>query len=529
MMRGLTVAVLLSCCGAVAAAAPAGSYVEAIVVGHNRSLDPALAPLHYADDDAARMHELLSMYADRTTLLAVLDAETQAAHPALAASARLPTRAAVLAQVRAAGRRLAAARRLGRETTAYFYFAGHGGVQAGGEGALHLLDGYLTRANLYAEVLPHLKADAVHVLIDACAAYHFVARRGGWKDDRVADRGALVRSYLRGLDLDRFPSVGVFVSTSGAEDAHEWSQIRGGVFSHVLRAALAGGADVNADGRVEYSEASAFAAAAYARVPDARARVRFFARGPARDLRRPLVDLRRARGATRIAIDARTRGRWILEDDRGIRVAELNKAAGRPLTLVVPVHRRLYAQHGGREAEIQVGRRSSDAALEWRDVRLTKRGSVAAAYQSGLFAEPFGWTFYRGYVALSGDLPVPATPSLALSDSGPLRSRFRIWKWATLGGAVAAGAGAAVAGLLVSRSRDAFEAGVSRNGVPDARLASELSGRRTATNVLIGVAGAAAATSLVLWLVDSRARRAAAPLVATPVAGGALLGLAGQF
>jgi hypothetical protein len=504
-----------------------GSYVEAVVVGHNRALDPLLTPLQHADDDAARMHELLSVHGDRSTLLAVLDPETQHVHPHLAVQARPPTREAVLAALADSAHRIDAARKEGRETTLYFFFAGHGSVLAGGEGALHLQDAYFTRADLYRQILSSVRADYVHLLIDACASYHVVARRGPWKDDRAPSQAALVQQYVIAEDLGRFPNAGVLVSTSGAEDVHEWSEIRGGVFSHALRAAMTGAADVNGDGRIEYSEASAFIAAAFARVADPRARVRFFARAPARDLRRPLVDLGRAREVTRLSLPPGSVGRYVVEDDRGVRVAEIHKSAGHPVTLTLPPRPRWFVQVGAREAEIAApAGRVALGDLRWKPVRLARRGSLADAYQRGLFAEPYGWGFYRGYVARSGD---PAVPSLSVAilreqPAGALRS----WKWVTLGAAVAAAGGAATAGLLARRSHDAFEANLARTGLADARLQEEVGARRTATNVLLGVAGAAAVTSIVLWILDARDSRVPTATV-TPATGGATVGLAGQF
>jgi hypothetical protein len=503
------------------------SYVEAVVVGHNRALDPSLAPLQHADDDAARMYELLSVHVDHAALLAVLDRETQLVHPHLAARARPPTREALRAALADSARRIDAARSQGRETVLYFFFAGHGSVLAGGEGALHLQDTHFTRADLYREVLAAVRADYVHLLIDACASYHVVARRGPWKDDRAPSQAALVQQVVVAEDLERFPNAGVLVSTSGAEDVHEWSEIRGGVFSHALRAAIAGAADVNGDGRIEYSEASAFIAAAFARVADPRARVRSFARAPARDLRRPLVDLGRAQAVTRLSLPPGAVGRYIVEDDRGVRVAEIHKSAGHPVTLALPPRPRWFVQVGSREAEISApAGRVALGDLQWRPLRLARRGSLADSYQRGLFAEPYGWGFYRGYVARSGD---PAVPSLdlAILQERPARP-LRTWKWVTLGAAAAAAGGAATAGLLARRSHEAFEASLARNGVADARLRDEVSARRTATNVLLGVAGAAAATSIVLWVLDVRDSRAPAATV-TPAPGGATLGLAGEF
>src|SRR5207244_474936 len=79
---------------------------------------------------------------------------------------------------------------------------------------------------------------------------------------------------------------------------HESSELEGGVFSFLLRSALAGAADENGDGRVEYVEAAAFITAASATLDDPRARLAVHAEAP---LQRPhvaLADLARS-GATK--------------------------------------------------------------------------------------------------------------------------------------------------------------------------------------------------------------------------------------
>ena len=65
----------------------------ALIIANNASLDPKQADLRYADDDGARYYELFAPQARETVLLSVLDAETQARHPGLAARTQPPTRA----------------------------------------------------------------------------------------------------------------------------------------------------------------------------------------------------------------------------------------------------------------------------------------------------------------------------------------------------------------------------------------------------------------------------------------------------
>src|SRR5581483_9078706 len=128
---------------------------------------------------------------------------------------------------------------------------GHGeGAPSGGR-FVRIVDGPLTRGELLREVIAPSKAAFNHLIIDACNAYLMVARRG---DDRAPAAADAIRRYVADEDLARYPTTGVLLSTSRAAASHEWSAFGAGVFSHELRSALAGGADVNGDGRVEYSE-----------------------------------------------------------------------------------------------------------------------------------------------------------------------------------------------------------------------------------------------------------------------------------
>jgi uncharacterized caspase-like protein len=48
------------------------------------------------------------------------------------------------------------------------------------------------------------------------------------------------------------------MASASNTQAHEWDDYQTGVFTHELLSGLRGGADVNGDGRVEYSEMAAF-------------------------------------------------------------------------------------------------------------------------------------------------------------------------------------------------------------------------------------------------------------------------------
>jgi hypothetical protein len=370
----------------------------AVVVAQNRGDDPHMKPLEYADDDGVKTWELLSLYSERVSLFAVLDRDTARLHPTAAAQAEVPERSAILARLARYNEEMAADLQRGEEPELFFVYAGHGDIDASGQGYISLADGRLTRAELYRDVVAASKARFVHVVIDACKSYFMVSSRGRndeWHDDSVppeVDRSVeRVRAFLAGKQLDDHPRAGVIVATSGDQKTHEWSRYRAGVFSHELRSALAGAADVNGDGRVEYSELRAFLAAANARVVNPEARLDVFAQPPALDRRHPIIDLGRAHGripSRRLHFGPDLSGPYFVEDERGIRYADVNKEPGSAFDVLVEAERAYWVRRGdGAQAEVRPGRDTVElAALRYRPFALAERGAVEESFLNDLFA-----------------------------------------------------------------------------------------------------------------------------------------------
>ncbi|MHB8878110.1 MAG: hypothetical protein ACYC8T_30805, partial [Myxococcaceae bacterium] len=214
----------------------------AIVVANNQSNDPKVQPLRFADDDGAQYYELFEPQTREAVLLAVLDDETQRRHPGLAAKTRPPNRRELLAALARLNRAMAADRAAGREPVLFFVFSGHGQRAGDGQGSVSLLGEPFTRTDLFAEVLERSEASTLHLIIDACDSYYFVNQRGGLP--AAKSQADAVLRYLDERSLSRFPNVGVVLSTSREQESHEWSAISAGVFSHEVRSALAGAADV---------------------------------------------------------------------------------------------------------------------------------------------------------------------------------------------------------------------------------------------------------------------------------------------
>lgn len=128
----LLAAAVVSSLSLVAHAGRARTY--AIVIAQNRSLDPGVKPLRYADDDGVKTWELLSLYAERSALFVVLDEETARLHPDAGRVAEVPEKAAILARLAAFNDQMAADIARGDDPELFFVYAGHGDVDAAGQG-----------------------------------------------------------------------------------------------------------------------------------------------------------------------------------------------------------------------------------------------------------------------------------------------------------------------------------------------------------------------------------------------------------
>ncbi len=427
MIRALLCGAMSWCVSSVGVTdARAGDLIEsqnksksyALIVANNGSVDDGVKSLRYADDDGARYYETFSHIAEETTLLTVLDADTQRVFPDLAGKTRAPSRDALRKAVAKLALQLEEDRKQGIHAEVYLVFTGHGHVDDDGQGYLSLTDGKLTRRDLYKHVIAPLGADYTHLIIDACHAYFMVQSRGdgeqGWQDDRSGEsHGAALSAYLEdngGLqedfELADASTLGVILSTSGTAEVHEWSKLRAGVFSHQLRSALLGGADVDQDGKITYLEIEAFLAAANASVTNPRARISVFARPPAQDQNHALLALDDYRGATTLTLPAR-QGRYELEDARGLRYADFHTApdqATRVVLLRDPVNERPYFLRRNDEEQATLALDEGTSLIDGEQLAFAQldssaRSSVEESFRSELFSTPYGPGFFAGYMA----------------------------------------------------------------------------------------------------------------------------------
>ncbi|MFH0899534.1 MAG: caspase family protein [Pseudomonadota bacterium] len=516
----ICVAVLLGSLEAAAAAADRAGY--AIIVANNSSLDSNVKPLRYADDDGAAYYELFENIVEDVSLLAVLDLETQRQHPNLAQKALPPTLQALRDTLQRVNAAMARDRERGDAPIFYFIYAGHGDVLANGEGYINLADARFSRSDLFREVIAPSQASFNHIVVDACNSYYLVNSRNDrksksekrtWRDDRSEqDHSEQVSRFLALESLKQHPSTGVILSTSSAAESHEWEAYRAGVFSHELRSALTGAADVNGDGLLEYSEVKAFTAAANAGIDDPRARLRVFAAPPAIDARAPLVDLTQAKFPSVLLVPEVADGPLYLEDDRGVRYADFHSDGKQRVAIALADARYYFLRSADREIRIDTSMAGIHLVADgWRRHAAAARGATAENFRRGLFRTAYGPEFYRGYVISSGEIPVQPQTRSWLADASLLVVQDRLptsdnrWRRASaIAGSLslAAGIGALTMELLRRDVYQDYRSKLERTGYADPAIVNSIDRHRTGRNILIGVTSAAVSAGITIYLWD---------------------------
>lgn len=367
---------------------PAG---YALIVTNNRSLEASRPDLHYADDDGAKYAQLFteSLGLEHVTLLTQFDSESAQLFPEWAKVAKLPSRANLEAAVRKLAVALDRDRLEGRETEAYFIFAGHGDIERG-EGYVDLLDQKLKARDLEELVIRPLHATHLHLILDSCNSYFMLSPR------KPGGRRWEVNTSAQANVLARYPTVGALVSTSAEAVTYEWSEVQSGIFSYEVRSGLRGAADVNGDGYVSYEELAAFITSANSRVPNDLYRPKVFMGAPGNNLSLPVWALPTAGRV--MNVPAGSERRLTVRDGHGVRVLDVHKEAeaslrlNLPTTITLTVEEALPATVPGgrptaRERQIDEGN-SLLAASEATFPAVARRGE--APIFASLFASPFG-------------------------------------------------------------------------------------------------------------------------------------------
>jgi hypothetical protein len=387
---------------------------RALVIAHNASDDAALPPLRYADDDGVLWTETLRRLGVETSLLVEPDEDTRRLGSPVLSGARPPTPEAVeraVAQLREA---IQADHAAGRRTDVVLVYVGHGNTDEGGRAYFTVKGGRLDRTSFYARLVDPLGADFVHVIVDACRASGVVGSRGEADTAVLAElRGMLEREQLASR-----PHVGATFAESDSGETHEWSRLRAGVFSHVVRSGLMGGADVNGDGAVEYSELAAFVAASLEGVKALPARLSVHAHAPAREPRRALVGSP-PEGPSLLLPAELEHARISVEDEDGRRLADVRRTVGQALALRLPTREAYWVRTPTAEARILLAQLGGGLPrLKPRE--LQERGPMEDALRRGLFSVAFDRGFYERYVMASPFVPVDFAPAAPVGVRTPL-------------------------------------------------------------------------------------------------------------
>jgi hypothetical protein len=422
-----------------AVAAPERVQRFALVVGHNQPPHPDLPRLRYGDDDAVRWTILLRTFGADVELLTELDEESQKLYGDRAPAMLPPTREELTAAMERIGTAIRAAHAAGARTVFYFVYAGHGDVE-NGEGYVALSGGRLYRRDLEDLVLAASGADTNHVVVDACRSYYFVYDRGPG-----GTRQPWNSPYFISGAAARFRNTGFLLASSSEAPTHEWEEFQAGIFSHEVRSGLLGSADLDGDGRISYEEIAAFVHVANRPIRNAKFRPGFVARPPA--IGDPvLLDLADA-SAGAVLIGKQPSARYLLEDELGVRWADLHPSDGHPVTLRLPAakwspHQFFFRPASGQE-EFRI-KPGETVSLEGRTpvrVATLSRGAAHEAFAQ-LFTEPFDdGALASASAAGAIELAVPADAHAASATLEPAAARpLRTAAFATVAaGAVALG------------------------------------------------------------------------------------------
>jgi hypothetical protein len=363
-----------------------------VIVANNHSLDQGVAPLRFADDDGARYFELFQASGAKVALFAVLDPTAQKRFPDAARAAKEPKRNLILKTIQDTFLEMQQAENINKENHFYFIYTGHGQVGANREGYIHFSDARFRRSELYRLMLSRSTASYNHLIIDACHAYYFVHKRGS---QRVGNYQAAVNDFLKTEEIVSYPNTGVILAASSESETHEWGHWEAGIFSHELRSALIGAADINGDGKLTYAEVAGCVEAANSSILDPKARLQVHYQAPASDFDIPLMTLSSLKNAPPLRLEQKQAGRYFIEDARGVRVADLHFSNEQSLELRLIGNPPFWLRTNSQEAKLI----KPPYELNFKPRAHHSRGSIETSFKKHLYQTAFGYSFHQGMLA----------------------------------------------------------------------------------------------------------------------------------
>jgi len=352
--------------------------------------------------------------------------------------------------------------------------------------------GRLTRADLYQQILANSPADSNHVIVDACKSYYLAFKKGPG-----GERKSYSDHFIAKEDSKLFTSTGFLLSTSSNRDSHEWERFQAGVFSHELRSAMRGGADVDGNNLVTYAELGAFLETANEMIANPRYRPDFVVRPPGNkplEYSQVIIDWTRHKDV--LVLDSTVWGHIYLEDKNGGRLCDLHPAGSEQFSVYLPAERPVFLRMANESEEkvIESNGIAMYSELVSRNVLVGRKGALHLSFEN-LFKEPFGRKKLETYKTKFTFQPVS---ELSTSVRAKLEiPDYSVIETASLWTAIGSAAMGVAANLW------AYERKKSGENAPQARkseLNQEISKLNTAAIVFYSLAGVAAATWLTFIL-----------------------------
>ncbi|MCP4679017.1 MAG: hypothetical protein GY854_26705 [Deltaproteobacteria bacterium] len=514
-----------------------------VIVANNHSNDTGLVSLRFADDDGAKYFELFRSAGAEVALMAVLDPDAQKRFPIAAQSATPPKRADVLFNINRFFRKIEVDKISGITTHFVFIYSGHGSMGPNQEAYINFSDSKFGRSELYKHILAKSPASFNHLIIDACNSYYFVNKRGA-KAEREGNYKALVHNFMQTEELTSYPNTGVILAASSESETHEWGRWESGIFSHELRSALLGSADVNGDKKVTYSEAAACVEAANSAIDVPKARLNVFYREPPADNSVSLMDLTELRSNVAVDIAPDNAGRYHVEDSRGVRVADFHTSAEQSISIFLVGNEPFFLRTNRTEATIPIGvRNATPDSLKFGAPSAESRGSVEMSFRRHLYEVPYGIGFYKGTLITRSEERSLPTNSMDERRTRPIEeTAIPDDQKNKLGGLVPWGFITVGTGLLLGASGGLFYYLADKNHgnylktedpQQSANYKSTSENYLLTSRILVGTSAAFVLTGTILFIVNAAGRKKEAGLVAEPslirTHGGFIIGLGARF
>jgi hypothetical protein len=244
-----------------------------------------------------------------------------------------------------------------------------------------LEDRRLTRRLLY-QLLARSPGRRNHVIIDACKSYFLAFERGPG-----GERADYPHAFDDAQVPARLANTGFILSTSSDRDSHEWERFQAGIFSHEVRSALRGAADLDGNGRISYAELGAFLSTANEGIRNRRFRPDFAIRPPAQALDTEVLVWP---GEVAISITGEF-GHLYVETSSGDRLLDTHASKDQVLGLRLPAERPLFVRRADNSVEFKLTGLTPThlSALTAYGTGVTRRGALHLAFEQ-LFHVPFG-------------------------------------------------------------------------------------------------------------------------------------------